>query len=237
MTKNPISLAIALEAAELVNQAYDQYQAWKDHKPWLISPDYDLIFEFYAKPFGTLSTKEPWGFIAVNKESRNTFVILRGTEPKSIGDLLTDAMCVQVDHPHGRVHYGFNEITNQLLETVKIIIGEGEAYFAGHSAGASVATLLADAFTADKAKAILFASPKTGNSTFKANYKIPTAGFVNAPWDEVPKSPESIPGLLDYEHVFNPITFDHPGDVLEAHALQTYLNAIKALIPQTETLI
>jgi hypothetical protein len=226
----PIKPEIAIEAGELVLHAYDQYAAWKTNQHWQLDAAYDLVFELYAYPTPEFSALEIWGFIAVNCKTKDTFVVIRGTEPKSLADLLADAACSQVEHPHGRVHRGFDFITQQILSTVQLVIGDLFAYYTGHSAGAAVATQVSDAFTPDKARAITFASPMMANPQFARQYKIPSLRFTNVEDDEVPKVPESIPDLLEYEHVCPPTEFTRRGTPLEAHAMQTYLDGVKALV-------
>jgi len=97
--------AIALEAAGLVNQAYQQFENFQRGTPWALQGNYDSLGNLHAKPEGLFARDEPFGFVAPNKTSGVVFVTFRGTQ--SPEDWLTDFTLPQVAHPWGQVEKGF----------------------------------------------------------------------------------------------------------------------------------
>ena len=72
--------SVALEAARLVMQAYEQFAHFKQGAPWSLSGNYQTLGLLSAKPEGLLARQEPFGFVARNQESGSVFVTFRGTE-------------------------------------------------------------------------------------------------------------------------------------------------------------
>lgn len=166
---------IALEAAALVNQAYDQFDQFLKSAPWQLSGNYDTLGLLSAKPGGLLrplSPKEPFGFVARNQTSGNVFVTFRGT--KSLEDWLSDFTLPLVAHPWGQVEQGFSSLYAQCTADVQAFVkGAGavpNVFVTGHSLGAALAALaaadLVNSGVTPGAAMVSFAGPRVGDPAF-----------------------------------------------------------------------
>ena len=246
--------AIALEAAALVNQAYDQFDAFQLGQPWSLAGDYDTLGLLSAKPEGLLARKEPFGFVARNRASRIVFVTLRGT--KSLEDWISDFTFPQVRHPWGKAEQGFSYLYDQCSSNVQgFVRGAGAApsvVVTGHSLGARLAVLatadLVFSRVAPNAAMYSFAGPRVGDLDFATQFNgqvalawrivntedivttVPLATPVLAAGSQ-PHSPISIVLALaqglNYEHVGVPLCFTtHKGSIPANHAMQVYISAL-----------
>jgi len=246
--------AIAVEAAALVTQAYDQYDKFTHGANWNLQGNYDTLGLLSAKPPGLLSRVEPFGFVARSQASGNVFVTFRGTQ--SIEDWLSNFSFPQVAHPWGHAEKGFKDLYDQCAAATRTAVQQAPAgstvFVTGHSLGGALATLA----TADLAESGLtpnvgmysFASPRVGDRNFAERFN----GRVASRWrivnteDIVTTVPIATPELvssslpnsafamflmlahhLDYEHVGNAVSFTaHNGSILANHQMPTYIGAL-----------
>ncbi len=242
--------AIAVEAAALVAQAYDQYDQFAQGAQWQLQGDYEDLGDLFAIPPGF--RREPFGFVARNRTSQNVFVTFRGT--RSLEDWLSDLSFPQVPHSWGQVEKGFKDLYDQCAQATRTAaqnVPAGSSLFVtGHSLGSALATLA----TADLADFGLdprmynFASPRVGDRAFadRFNGRIACRWRVANTEDIVTTVPIATPELvsstfdhsplamllmlahhLDYEHVGNAVTFTmHKGSIVANHGMPTYAEAL-----------
>ena len=133
--------AIAVEAAALVTQAYDQYDKFTQGTSWSLQGNYDTLGVLSAKPEGPLSRVEPFGFVGRNRTSGNVFVTFRGT--KSVEDWLSNLSFPQVAHPWGHAEKGFSDLYAQCAAATKAAVQQAPAgsgvFVTGHSLGGALA--------------------------------------------------------------------------------------------------
>ena len=248
--------SIALEAADLVDQAYDQFEHFKQGMPWILQGNYDTLGLLSAKPEGLLCRKEPFGFVAGNKASGAVFVTFR--ETKSPEDWVSDFTFPQVPHPWGQAEEGFSHLYAQCSADVRASVqGAGAApgvFVTGHSLGAGLAVLatadLVNSGVASGAAMYSFAGPRVGDPGFAAtfNSRVALAWRIVNTEDIVTTVPFATPELFpdghphsafgimlmlahkfDYEHVGNPLSFSaHKGSIPANHGMQVYIDALKA---------
>jgi triacylglycerol lipase len=250
--------AVALEAASLVNRAYDQYQDFVKHTPWSLPADYENLGVLAAKPDVWFARKEPFGFVARNKATRDLFVTFRGTE--SLEDWLTDFTFPQEAHPWGKVEDGFAHVYNQCSADVHTFVQAGatpgaqspaNVIVTGHSLGGALATLatadLVRSGASPQAVMYTFASPRVGDRPFAREFdnRVLQRWRVANTEDIVPNlplatvtllHPRSIFGLrlilarsFEYQHVGIPLSFTtHHGSIPANHAMQVYVDAVRA---------
>jgi len=243
--------AIAVEAAGLVNQAYDQYRQFAHGAAWYLQGDYDALGLLSARPAG--SRVEPFGFVARNRTSGRVFVTFRGTE--SIEDWASNLAFPQVDHPWGRAARGFKDLYDQCAAAARAAVGQtaGAAVFVtGHSLGGALATLatadLVGSGVSAGASLYNFASPRVGDRSFASRFNtsvgtrwriVNTEDIVTTVPMATPElasssSPNSPLGMflmlahhLDYEHVGDAVTFTaHYGSIVANHHMSTYIAAL-----------
>jgi triacylglycerol lipase len=246
---------VALEAAGLVDQAYDQFDHFTQGVSWTLQGNYDTLTLLSAKPEGLLARKEPFGFVARNRASGGIFVTFGGT--KSLEDWLSDFTFPQVAHPWGQAEQGFSVLYTQcsgdVLAAVKNAGTAPGVVVTGHSLGAGIAVLaaadLVNSGVAAAAGMYSFAGPRVGDLDFAAqfNRRVGVAWWVVNTEDIVTTVPIATPDLfssesphtpfgmmlmlakkLNYEHVGTPVSFTtHNGSIGGNHAMQTYINALK----------
>ncbi|HLH44395.1 MAG TPA: lipase family protein [Bryobacteraceae bacterium] len=238
-------LPTALEAAELVAQAYAQFDAFKKSMKWSLPAAYRNLATFSAKA-------EPFGFVAQNSASRNVFVTFRGTE--TLEDWLSNITIRHTNHAWGPVEEGFWNLYAQCQENVRAGVQAaaeaGQIVVTGHSLGGALATLAAADLTISgvAVKMYNFASPRTGSPAFaeQFNQRIAAAWRAVNTEDLVPTVPISTPNLepgksahgllgvligiapkLDFEHVGIPVNFTtFKGSISANHQMETYVAAL-----------
>jgi triacylglycerol lipase len=244
----------AVEAADLVLQAYKQFDSFKNNQQWTVAGNYQTLGLLEARPEELSLGREPFGFVVRNLASGNVFVTFRGTE--SIFDWLADFTIPQVAHPWGAVEKGFDFIYQQCTGSVKAAVtrAPGSPVFAtGHSLGAALAALAAaDLVIAGIAAQLYnFASPRTGDPAFAAKFNqlVPTRWRIANTEDLVTTLPLATPNLgvapgmkgsavrlilarldqLEYEHVGDavPFTVQH-GSITANHDMQMYRATVNA---------
>ncbi|HEY7336125.1 MAG TPA: lipase family protein [Bryobacteraceae bacterium] len=250
-------LPIALEAADLVMRAYEQFAASKAAADWSLPDEYALLAQFSAQAGGLLDElkpAEPFGFVAQNKTSGNVFVTFRGTE--SPEDWLSNITISQTDHPWGAVELGFSRLYRQcsteIVDAVRGATGAPRIFVAGHSLGGAIATLAAADLAMRQVAVNLYsyASPRTGSPAFteRFNQQVPVAWRTVNTEDLVTTVPLSTPKLepgksahgllgvfiglapkLDFEHVGSAVSFTaFNGSIAANHQMQTYIDALTA---------
>jgi hypothetical protein len=109
----------ALEAVDLIGQAYAQFSSFEAGLPWNLSGNYDLLQILSANPTGPFGRVEPFGFVARDRATLDLFVTFRGA--KSLEDWLSSFTFPQVPHPMGgSVEAGF-------LRDLSAMLGRGDA--------------------------------------------------------------------------------------------------------------
>ena len=249
-------LPTALEAAELVTQAYEQFEASKAGRLWSLQGDYTNLVSFSARAGGLFTEfdhPEPFGFVAQNNKSQSVFVTFRGTQTPD--DWLSNITINQTQHPWGAVEEGFAKLYMQCSSAVLDAVRRAAApkvVATGHSLGAALATLAAADLAINNVAVQLFnfASPRTGSPAFAGifNQKIPTAWRTVNTEDLVTtvplatanlgsdKPPHGLLGVLlgvvrklDFEHVGSPVTFTaFNGSIVGNHQMPTYVAALSA---------
>lgn len=188
-------LKAAIELAELVSCAYEQFSCFEDNKPWALGAQYELIrelkysgrvvgsidrnskFDDYLERLRELSGKKkveiPIGFIA--RKKKDVFLIFRGTKTAKewINNLNTKLnKFFLVDF--GSVHEGFQnsylDLRDQIEETMKDLRSTRHLFVAGHSLGAAFATFaLCDLELSMKrpvSSLYTYGSPRVGDAAF-----------------------------------------------------------------------
>ena len=245
---------IALEAAGLVIQAYNQYDHFTQGKAWSLQGNYDPLGSFSAKPEGLFAHQEPFGFVARNRATGNIFVSIRGT--RSPEDWMSDFTFPQVAHPWGHAEEGFSHIWNQCSADVQGFVRNAGArasvFVTGHSLGAGLAVLatadLVISGIAPGAVMYSFAGPRVGDLAFadKFNQSVAAAWRICNTEDIVTTVPLATPDLfagshphsplgmilmlardLNFEHVGVPVSFTtHKGTILDNHQMPVYVAAL-----------
>lgn len=225
------SLDRALRCAQLVEQAYAQYQQWqvqgRPRRPqdfhWS-APQLDG-WRFSAPIWSILSDlrfineSEPFGFAAANDQGE-TYLVLRGTE--SAQDWLDDLDLQQAKWPWqdgvaGSVHAGFLKLYTSLrdlaLAALDSLQPSGPLWVCGHSLGSALSSLavldLHERWPDQALQHYNFASPRLAATDFAAAYNglgVPTFRLVNDS-DLVPQIPAAVSGELLYQHLGQAVTF------------------------------
>ncbi|MBC9252792.1 lipase [Pseudomonas alcaligenes] len=224
------SLERARLCAELVNQAYAQYQQWlaqdKPHRPqdfhW--TPPSMPGWRFSAAVWSILSElhflneSEPFGFAAANDQGE-TFLVLRGTE--SAQDWLDNLEAEQKPWPwhdgQGQVHGGFLKLYGSLrdlaLAALDSLQPRGSLWLCGHSLGAALSSMalldLRERWPDQPLQHYNFASPRLAAPDFAAAYNalgVPTYRLVNDS-DLVPEVPPAVADSLLYQHLGLAVSF------------------------------
>ena len=167
---------VAVSLGNLVVAAYDQFTAPVGRPPkWPLTAPYQLLAEFSATvPPHAL---EKFGFVARRTDTGDLYVVFRGTQ--TIDDWLANADFVQSAQQHGwgRTEKGFSEVYGgaapAIIAALRKAGNPAHVFVAGHSLGASLATLCAaDVRASLNAITTLyaFASPRTGDPSFAARF-------------------------------------------------------------------
>ena len=241
---------IAVEAANLVVQAYQQYDAFMNGTNWSLQGNYRCLRLLQAKPGGLLPSVEPFGFVALNQSSNDVFVTFRGTQ--SLDDWISNLGFPHSTHPWGQVYQGFDEIYLQCSTDVRgavgSVTGRRNVIATGHSLGGALSTLAAADVKINGIAVGLynFASPRVGDQTFATKFNsevTPAIRVVNSEdiVTTVPLSTTNLSGgtslglvldglpkaerSLDYEHVGDAATFTvNKGSIADNHNMKaTYL--------------
>ena len=237
----PYDMQQALELGSFVQSAYDLYNV--SDPPYTPPALYKLLTKLYWAELGD-DAPSVCGFVIQN--GGEVTVALRGTT--NVLEIMHDVFFLLKAFPYapmGSTEDGFtnlyvtlktglSESDPRAVEYISKIPGITSIRIAGHSLGASVATLLAAEIAAGYASAPVptvytFASPRVGDKLFAANYDslVPeTYRIVNAP-DYVPTLP---PAWTGYCHVDTEVPINSgsttKGNVGCWHALATYLHTI-----------
>jgi len=185
---------MAMELGELVVQAYGQFEAFEDERPWQLPARYSLVRElsYDRKVWKALDGKGgdlglgkllniknqrspsvPIGFIA--SRGKRTFIVFRGT--KTVKEWISNMGIGLKEYPlpdYGSAHEGFLQlycsIRPAIIEALSLPGGRRKLFVAGHSLGAALATLaLPDIEASAKVKIdalYTFGSPRAGDDAF-----------------------------------------------------------------------
>lgn len=246
------SLPVALQSAQLVAAAYDQYAQWlaqdKPRKPadfnwqppamsgWSLSaPVWSILSELHF-----LNESEPFGFAARDAQGV-VYLVFRGTE--SPQDWLDDLDADQAGYPWqagaGKVHDGFLKLYASLrdmaLQAADGLQPGGLIRVCGHSLGCALSSLavpdLRERWPDQPLEHYNFASPRLAAPDFAAFYNglgVPTFRVVNDS-DLVPEVPPGVTGDWIYQHLGRAVTFTASYGSVEAdHSLAgCYLYALE----------
>jgi triacylglycerol lipase len=186
----------AIELGDLVMQAYAQFEAFKNGKPWRLSNDYDLIMELcYPEGTGKNTVKGkgffdleirnfyqkgkrdsenvPIGFIARRK--KNVYLIFRGTstDQEWIRNFMIGLVPYSLKN-FGKVHTGFLQTYSLFRPAIKEAL-EGahpgrRLFIAGHSLGGALATValpdIAARMNWNVSAVYTYGSPRIGDKGF-----------------------------------------------------------------------
>ena len=162
------NLDLSIRLGRLVEQAYEQFDAFETNREWRLPADYRFIQEIKYASIGTGIIDEdnkignyilklpflkgrkiaaiPIGFIA--QQGQAAFIIFRGTQtPTEWINNLNAKLAPFFVAGFGNVHDGFLgiylNVRSQILEVVKEFENVKKIYVAGHSLGASFAAFAA----------------------------------------------------------------------------------------------
>jgi triacylglycerol lipase len=187
---------LAIELGELIQQAYDQFEAFENEEDWKLngnyslttvlsyiwSPErliekgihnYDLTIKKISRNKRNESAETPIGFVA--ERQGRMYLILRGTQTaKEWIRNFSISLRPYLIADHGMVHEGFmqmyDEIRGAIIETLSSTSNHMKLYVGGHSLGAALATLALpdiESKTRCRVRALYtFGSPRVGDVTF-----------------------------------------------------------------------
>jgi triacylglycerol lipase len=185
----------AIELAELVTQAYAQFDAFRKEESWSLRGGYSLLKEFTYIPFARIATGRgsflglesrgfhfsgerarrgvPIGFVA--ERNRDLFLVFRGTftAREWIRNLTIDLVPYPLPE-HGRVHRGFLQsyilFQNAIIDSVENGGHNRTVFLGGHSLGGAISTLavpeMARRFPDRAPRCYSFGSPRVGDNDF-----------------------------------------------------------------------
>lgn len=241
------NLDLALELANLSNEAYSQHDAHEKGEIWSGPNGYilDTVFEAVYE-----DKNMPLGFIA--SKGDDIYISWRGTITPE--EWIEDAKCEQVVCSYlpgdTKVELGFHQLyttgvegsspQNTVLNYLKEKQVKGKTYVTGHSLGAALAVLnaLDIAKNTHHNHPILysFAGPRVGSPEYTEIYN----KGVSSSWrvvntnDKVPKLP---PEEIDFKHVDNEfdITFGGkwPWDWGDNHFITHYIKQLQKIKQHT----
>jgi len=187
---------LSLELAELIIQAYAQFEAFENEQLWKLPGKYSLKAEFSYlwTPGRTIekgirnfdltlrrlsrstrhkTIKIPIGFVAQRKDI--LFLILRGTQ--TVKEWIRNFSISLSSYPasnYGKVHDGFlqtyNAVRKDIMESLAGTDPKAKLYVAGHSLGAALTTLALPDIEANLKRKVsglyTYGSPRVGNDAF-----------------------------------------------------------------------
>jgi triacylglycerol lipase len=188
--------ARSIELAELICQAYAQFDLFEVGKPWKLPSKYTLQTEFtyhwvpgrsiekgirnFDLTLRRLSSsrqrkdfKIPIGFVAQRKD--DCFLILRGTQTvtewiRNISISLSSYTISDFGRVHGGFLHTYNAMRKDIMAALSRIDAKAKLFVAGHSLGGALATLaLPDIETNLNRKVnalYTYGSPRVGDNNF-----------------------------------------------------------------------
>jgi triacylglycerol lipase len=186
---------LSIELGALIEQAYDQFDAFENGEDWELTDGYSLMrvlhyiwkperpiekgflnFDFTIKRFSRSKREEatniPIGFVA--QRGKCLYVVLRGT--RTVKEWVRN-FSINL-HPfalpnYGKVHEGFMQTFMSIRQDVRETLASANRmriYVAGHSLGAALATLaLPDIESTTRCKVdalYTYGSPRVGDDGF-----------------------------------------------------------------------
>lgn len=245
-------LTQALQCAELVGAAYDQYSQWQSQdrprRPqdfrwqpptlpgWRFSaPVWSILSELHF-----INESEPFGFAARDPQGA-VYLVFRGTD--TLQDWLDDLDAAQRAYPWrpgvGQVHDGFLKLYASLrdlaLHALDGMQPNGPLWVCGHSLGCALSSLavldLRERWPDLPLQHYNFASPRLAAPDFAAHYnalQVPTYRLVNDS-DLVPQTPPGVTGRWLYQHLGLALTFSasYAGVAADHSLADCYLYALQ----------
>ncbi|MEE9129800.1 MAG: lipase family protein [Phycisphaerales bacterium] len=187
----------------------------------------------------------------VSGGARAIFVAFRGTQPKQLQDVLTDAKIKQVVHSIGKVHEGFNDSFRSVWTDVRDQIrayqtGGQSVWFTGHSLGAALAALATAEMMVDDRPVhglYTFGQPRVGDPDFADRFNLRIDGrafrYVNNNDIVTRVPPRKVPALnVEYSHVGAMKYFDSEGVLHEdrTHWLR-FLDTVRSTFDDFKALL
>jgi len=238
-------IAAARECADLVLQAYDQFE---NPAVWKIPPAYQNLGNLFA-------ANEAFGFVARNLATNDVFVTFRGTQTTM--DWLANLTLPPVHYLWGAAERGFSTLYAACAGSIATALKRSDVppprtvYVSGHSLGGALAVLAAadivNSLLAEKPKMYTFAGPRAVDPGFadKFNQRIANAWRVVNTEDIVTTVPlatvvvgdnslksGALAAILhsseevNYEHVGIPVSFTkHCGSIIANHNMETVYRA------------
>lgn len=224
------SQADALQCADLVMLAYDQYAQWLTQQRPRVPANFHWQlpqrpgWQFSAPIWSVLSEwhlfneSEPFGFAARDPQG-DCYLVFRGTE--SVQDWLDDLDLDQADYPWqadaGPVHDGFLKLYTSLRDQALLALDDlqpqARLWACGHSLGSALSSLavpdLRRRWPVLSLQHYNFASPRLASPAFARYYNglaVPTLRLVNDS-DLVPEVPPADSDRWLYQHLGVPVTF------------------------------
>jgi hypothetical protein len=256
MNNAPYALSDAIYWGELVQQAYDMYDAAKGSMtpaipamPGIPSGWKLRAYLVVADKVLLVQTKSSFGYIIQDQAGTQFGIVIRGTE--NTLEWIEDVEACLVDFViggknYGKVEQGFIEVYRNLsvydastltnmgpLPLWLATVPSGVSIFVcGHSLGAAVATIVGAqaAIQGNPTKIYSFASPIVGDTHFATAFNALALDHyrIYNIHDLVPKVPSS---TLGYFEVDTGVEIDSDNgkiktDVLCCHSLRTYLSVL-----------
>jgi triacylglycerol lipase len=242
----PASIPSSTASKEKDMSPFDPHAAgYRDHNALFLARLARLAYEDFERARSELQQR--WSldeFQAFDRAGTQAFlaasgqavvIAFRGTEPKQLDDILTDAKFQLEAGPFGKVHAGFKVGLERVLADVLAALkphreARKPLWLTGHSLGAALATLLAAELQKKRFPVqglYTFGSPRVGDGEFAAalQAKLPERihRFVNHE-DLVTRVP---PRKLGYEHAGTLRHFDDAGVLtIEPAAWVRFLNSV-----------
>jgi triacylglycerol lipase len=157
-------------------------------------------------------------------DEQDVVIVCRGTEPNEWNDIKADANALtDLAETIGRVHRGFKREVDDIWPELEETLREEtrNVWFAGHSLGGAMATILAGRcelsdIAAVPVELVTFGSPRVGTKRYVQNAKLTHVRWVNNN-DIVTRVP---PTWLGYRHTGTRMYLDRHGDIRRFTAQQ-----------------
>jgi pimeloyl-ACP methyl ester carboxylesterase len=191
------------------------------------------------------------GFLGVC--DTHAVLAFRGSDPVTLPNWVTDVVVklVECDEYEGRVHFGFSSVLRRTWNRVESILQEAQdkpLFLTGHSMGGALSVLTACRLAKMGRPPVAiytYGSPRIGDRTFCAGYRLPTYRIVNG-LDLVPEMPLASmkrlipaksrfthPKILDqlkafarrvpcYGHVKTLVYIDRDGEIIEDASVEPW---------------
>ncbi len=163
-----------------------------------------------------LETKGLFYHVIVSQDKENPFTIVAFRGSQDIQNWITNFDAILIDHEKsGKVHKGFNEAIDLILEDIENNIKGLEAplFICGHSLGGALAIVTASRLSVQPQAAYIYGCPRVGNGDFAKSLNNLTIFRIENHLDMVTNvPPEDKP--FNYKHVGKTIYITHDNKLL-----------------------